>query len=256
MIYLLIASISAFMLVWIFRTYGKAISAKKSVQWMTKTNSAQSDAAEEKPPSPRPGELDFSEINRAYRIADMHFSRGDILEAEKWFIKVLAAHEHHAEALNKLGVIYIQQGNPRRAEILYRKLLSITQKEPTYYCNYGRCLYNQKRFADAIEAYENAIKLDCTKSSRFISIGQIYYEQKDFPKALSYFVKAVELDPKNLDYLSITADIAQLTGDMDRVHKSLDKMLELDPYNAQIKERIDKLAKTEPIKAIDTVETN
>lgn len=250
MTYLFIAILCAAVLVWIFRIYWKAAAAKKNVQWMTTSGASESVGNETQKQKISAGDLDFSEINRIYRIADMHFSRGDIAEAEKWFIKTLAVHEHHAEALNKLGVIYIQQGYSRRAEILYRKLLSITQKEPTYYCNYGRCLYNQKRYADAIEAYENAIKLDCTKPSRFASIGQIYYDQKDFQNALTYFSKALDLDPTNVDFLSVTADLAKIVGDTERMHKSLRKMLELDPYNSEIKARLESLEQKGPIQSL------
>ena len=123
------------------------------------------------------GALDFSAINRAYRIADMNFTRGNLEEAEKWFIKVLALNDQHTETLNLLGVIYIHQNSLHKAKLIYRKLLSLTQKEPAYYCNYGKCLYGLGRLDEALEAYENAIKLDALKPSRFISAGQIYYEK-------------------------------------------------------------------------------
>lgn len=237
MISLLIAIASLGIIIWIFKTHASGTS--KIWKW-----TAQS--ADEKTTPPNlvdhahqdPATLDYSEINRAYRIADMHFARGDFEEAEKWFIRVLALHEYHTEALNRLGVIYIQNGNPRRAEILYRKLFSVTQKEPAYYANYGRCLYNQGRREEAIEAYENAIKLDCTRPNRFVSVGQIYYEQKDYQKALSYFVRALDLDPTNLEYLNVTAEIAELAGDTERMHKSLKKILEIDPYNEDAKRKI------------------
>lgn len=185
-----------------------------------------------------PKDVDISEVSRVFRIGDMHFSRGDFEEAEKWFIKTLALDSQHTEAHNLLGVIYIQQKNPRRAEILYRKLFSITQKEPAYYCNYGRCLYNQGRLDEAIEAYENAIKLDCTKAGRYVSVGQIYYEKKDFVSALEHFVKALELDPLNTEYLKLTAQLAELAGDSERQHTSLKKLGELEPYNREVQEKL------------------
>lgn len=189
-------------------------------------------------PAVNASELDYTEINRAWRIADMHFARGNFAEAEKWLIKVLALNAGHTEALNCLGVIYIHQNNPRRAELIFKKILSITQKEPVYYVNYGRCLYNQGRTAEAIEAYENAIKLDSMRPTRFVSVGQIYYEQKNFQKALDYFVRALELDPNNFEYLTITAQLAETVGDTDRLHKSLKKTLEIDPYNEQVKAKL------------------
>lgn len=241
MIYLVIALTSFGVILLIMKTH--SASAPKNpafASWIEPPNTEKPDltsgTAEEKTISPEP--RDLGEVNRAYRIADMHFSRGDLEEAEKWFIKVLALHEDHTEALNRLGVIYIHQGNPRRAEILYRKLFSLTQKEPAYYCNYGRCLYNQGRLDDAIEAYENAVKLDATKPARFVSIGQIHYERKDHHKALAYFVRALELDPVNQEYLSLTAELAELTGDTERQQKSLRRLAELNPYDEKVKAKL------------------
>lgn len=250
MIYLILALFAAAILIWIFKSNAKTLRRKNNLQWKstianeprefsastsyTEADSAATDTADT-------SNLNYLDINRAYRIADMHFSRGDFEEAEKWFIQVLARNEYHTEAINRLGVIYIQQGNPRRAEILYRKLFSVTQKEPAYYCNYGRCLYNQGRLDEALEAYENAIKLDATKPSRFVSVGQIHYEKKDMEKAFYYFVRAVELDSQNLEYLWLTVEVAELLGEKERLHKSLRKIVELDPYNESAKTKLEGL---------------
>lgn len=245
----LIISISAIVLIlWILKKHDSEkshiVAAVRSLEMEKKDEEVQpKETADFK--KDEAAQVELPETNRVYRIADMHFSRGDFGEAEKWLIKVLAGDGNHAEALNKLGVVYLQQGNNRRAEILYRKLMSITQKEPTYYCNYGRCLYNQGRLQDALEAYENAIKLDCTKPTRFVSAGQIYYEKKDHQKALAYFIKALDLDPQNVEYLTVIAELAELTGDTDRLHKSLKKIIELTPYNEEAKAKLAKIIQTD-----------
>lgn len=237
-----IALLSVIAIIWIFRAREKKERASAKTAWLTETEKPDLDKEKVQLKTDL-HTLDYSEINRAYRVADMHFSRGDFEEAEKWLIKVLALHDSHPESLNCLGVIYVHQNNLKKAGILYRKLLSITQKEPTYYCNYGRCLYSQGKFAEAIEAYENAIKLDCTKPARFISLGQIHYERQNYAKALSCFVKAIELDPQNLTYLSQTAQLAEITGDNERLHRCLKKTVELDPYNEDAKTKLAGLKK-------------
>lgn len=248
-IFILIALFCAAALVILFRNRSSALKKTQTLRRLTtgvekiqppRTDTAQTDESDKT--TPPLADVDYSEVNRAYRIADMHFARGDFEEAEKWFIRVLARHEYHPEALNRLGVIYIQQNNPRRAEILYRKLFAITQKEPAYYANYGRCLYNQGRLNEALEAYENAVKLDATRPARFVSIGQIYYEQKEYIKALTYFLRALDLDPQNIGYLSVAAELAREVGDFERAHRSLKKILELDPYNEEAKRKLETLS--------------
>lgn len=243
MTYLIIAAASAGILVLLFRARYKKINlASRILSGLNKPEETEdlNDQKETSKPVPLPpDELDFAAINRAYRIADMHFSRGNFEEAEKWFVRVLALNEYHAESLNLLGVIYIHQNNFRKAKLIYRKLLSITQKEPAYYCNYGRCLYGMGRIDEALEAYENAIKLDATKSSRFISAGQIYYEKKDFSKALFCFAKALDLEPQNIEYLRLVAELSEAVGDSERLHRSLKKIAELDPYDEKTKAKLE-----------------
>mgnify|MGYP001575867355 FL=1 len=228
---LIVALLSASCLVWIFKKYSRKSNLSAKILFSAKHAAEHESPAHVEKTNIEPGKLNYAAINRSYRVADMHFSRGDFHEAEKWLIKVLALHEYHPEALNKLGVIYIHNGNSKKAELIFRKLLSITQKEPIYYCNYGRCLYTLGRLDDAIGAYENAIKLDSTKPARFTSIGQIYYEQKHYEKALEYFLKALELDPDNLEYLKLIAELSKLMGDDERLHQTLKKIEELDPYS-------------------------
>lgn len=230
---LIIALLSASGLVWIFKKYSRKSNLSARIIFSAKHTAEHESPARCEKTNIEPGKLNYAAINRAYRIADMHFSRGDFHEAEKWLIKVLALHEYHPEALNKLGVIYIHNGNPKKAELIFRKLLSITQKEPIYYCNYGRCLYTLDRLDEAIETYENAVKLDSTKPTRFVSIGQIYYEQKNYEKALEYFSKALGLDPDNLEYLKFISELSKLMGDDERFYKTLEKIEELDPYNVK-----------------------
>ena len=215
---------------------------RKTIAWVDSRRAQPDDIQEELHKEVKSADdSNIAEINRIYKIADVHFSRGDLEEEEKWFINVLALDKNHPEALNRLGVIYVQQGNPRRAEILFQKLLSVSKKEAAYFANYGRCLYNQGRTAEAIEAYEIAVQLDATRPARFVSIGQIYYEQKNYAKALFYFSQAQELKPFDLEYLQIVAELAEIVGDGERLHKNLKKIVEIDPYNKEAREKLKSL---------------
>lgn len=253
MIYLLIAAAALTLLVLILKKHARILDTKRAIDWaQTKDAAVASPTAESVPESgaapaeevqgeseaPAP-QIDFNAMSRAFRVADMHFSRGKFDEAEKHFIKVLSYNEHHPEALNRLGVIYIQKEDLRRAELLFKKLLDLKPKEAAYYCNYGRCLYNQQRFEEAIEAYVSAIELEPKRPSRYVSVGQIYYEMKNFEKALEHFVKALELSPQNMEYLHIVAELAELMGDAARLETTLKKIALLDPYNEEIKKKLE-----------------
>ena len=249
---IIIAAISCLLIVLIFRKR-YLIMMRNSVlgthvatsvdTYTAGVTTADEEMVREPDPSASRGDLslDFSEVNRTFRIADMHFSRGDLETAEKHFIKVLSIYEHHQEALNRLGVIYIQQKQEYKAELLYQKLLKLVTREPVYYSNYGRCLYNQKKHSAAIAAYEKALELDSKRAARFVSLGQIYYELGKYAKALEYFSEAHRLEPRNVEYLQLVADLYESFGDQKNVELFLKKIVNLDPYNKLATAKLEKL---------------
>ncbi len=186
---------------------------------------------------------DFSEVNRTFRVGDMHFLRNDLVEAERCFIKVLSLYKHHQEALNRLGVIYIQQKQPYKAELLYRKLLKLNQREPVYHSNFGRALYNQKKHDDAVMAYEKALELDSGRAARFVSLGQILYELGKYAQALENFLSAHKLEPKNVEYLRLVVDAYEDFGDTVNMEIFLKKIMGVDPYNKQAGARLERIQK-------------
>lgn len=194
--------------------------------------------------------IDYSTVNRSFRKGEMYFSRGDLAEAEKWFIKVLSLHEHHEEAINRLGVIYIQQKQFGKAEILFRKLVSLNEKEAVYYSNFGRCLYGLGKLDEAIAMYTRAVNLEPDRINRLVSLGQIYFELKRHEEALEQFLKAYDHDHRNLEYLGYLADLYEVMGKKHDLRLMLEKMIELDPYNEVLQTRFKKLTQTDaPLQA-------
>ncbi len=251
---LLIAASALSLIIMIFRRQARIIEQKRPVDWgmaghVPETVAKQEEANEEsaqrttdenKTEQNEP--LDFQSINKYLREAETYFARSEFEDAEKSFIKVLSYQDDHPEALNKLSIIYIQGDDLRKAELMMTKLMNTNTKDPTHFCNYGRCLYSLGRKEDAITAYLKAIELDPSKPSRHVNVANIYYELQDLNKSLENYLRALELDPYNGEYLSIIADLAEQTGDTEVQYKTLKKMLDIDPYNYEAKRKFDKVA--------------
>lgn len=245
---LLIAASALSLIIMIFRKQGRILEQKRPVDWAMAGHTAEihkenvkEKSGEEDTKGTDADPIDFYSINKYFRQAETHFARSEFEDAEKVFIKVLSYQDDHPESLNKLGIIYIQQDDLRKAELMFNKLMASETKDPVHHCNYGRCLYSLGRKEEAIAAYEKAIEFDASKASRHTSIGTIYYEIKNYQKALEKFLQALELDPYNFEYLGIIADLSELLGDKERLYKTLKKMLDIDPYNVEIKRRFDTL---------------
>jgi tetratricopeptide (TPR) repeat protein len=177
------------------------------------------------------------EGKKAFKQAEMHFSKGDYGLAEKHLLNVLSFDNDHLNANLKLGLLYLHQENLPRAEFFFQKLLDL-KESPIYYSNLALTLYQQSRLEESAKLYERAIELDNKKPGRFVSLAHVYHELGEMDKALEHFEVASRLDPRNLDYLwNLLEYYEKFTRhqDMERIVK---RILELDPYNDQAKGKL------------------
>ncbi|MGL6196708.1 MAG: tetratricopeptide repeat protein, partial [Thermoguttaceae bacterium] len=85
---------------------------------------------------------------------------GDLVGAAVQYQRVLDANPSHAGALHFLGMIYLAQNEPEKAEPLVAKSVKLEPKKATYQNNYGVVLIEIKRFSDAKFAFETALSIN------------------------------------------------------------------------------------------------
>ncbi len=166
-----------------------------------------------------------------FKRAEAHLEKGDLLNTEKLLIQSLALDPSSLEAYNKLGLIYIKEGQFKKAEMIFRKLTSAKGDEPSYHSNLGLTLYHQQQLAEAKSAYEKAIELDQGRAGRYFSLGKILHAMNETDKALVHFQKALEMDPKNLDYLLTMAQFYQEQGLLAESKHILGEIMAMFPEN-------------------------
>lgn len=182
--------------------------------------------------------VDYKELHAAFNQADYDLSKGNLKAAEQGFIKVISIRSDHAEANNKLALLYIKQGQHKKAEVIFRFLTEQYPDKPRFFSNLGRALYNQKKLADAAYAYEQAIRLDSKRPERYLSLGQVYREMEQFKLAISNFSKALDLNPRQEDLYFLITDLLDEIKAYSEAVAYLKAMLEIFPYNERAKRLI------------------
>lgn len=102
---------------------------------------------------------------------------------------------------------YIRKGNRlyndslyEKSEVEYRKAIDLNPQSSQAYYNLGNALVMQGKAKDAMEAYENALKFEKSKSRlAYINhnMGVIFQAQKQFAPAIECYKNALRNNPKD-----------------------------------------------------------
>ena len=129
--------------------------------------------------------------------------------------------------------IYKDLNDPEKSLALYKKVLEIT-KEAYYYICRGIAYDDLKRYDEALNDYQEAIKLDPENPHAYNNIGIVYKEKKDFEtyvkmgeayKELHDTVKAKENYQKALDYYNKVLEIVDSNDDAEEAIARVKKIL-------------------------------
>lgn len=91
-------------------------------------------------------------------------------------------------------------GNYADAEVAYRKALEKNPRNPQAEFNLGNALFAQKKDSAAVSSYENAAKMETTplrKAQAYHNIGVVCQSHRMYAEAIEAYKNALRLDPKN-----------------------------------------------------------
>ncbi len=165
-----------------------------------------------------------------FYIAHCHDNLGAVLEAEKYYTKLLQVRENYIDAYKDLCIIYMKTGREIDAIELAGKAKTKAPNDYTFDYLIGTACVALKRYNDgiehleaalalnpshfqiynnlgtaylligkrqkAIDAYKKAIKIKPDDSVSYYNIGSIYQIQNKHAQASDYFKKAYELENK------------------------------------------------------------
>jgi len=161
--------------------------------------------------------------------------RGNIVDAEAIYKKVLEVEPNNFDALHMLGIIHAHRGSFEAAEKLVRKALSVDQRVAPCLQNYGTICAKLNRFEDAVNSYRSAIKLVPSHAENYVDLGHALVVLKRYGEALVAYDKA----------LALKSDLAQAWLGRGNVFSSLKlndnsaaayaEVLKIDPQHPFVK---------------------
>ncbi|MDP2159131.1 MAG: CDC27 family protein [Flavobacterium sp.] len=174
---------------------------------------------------------------REYKIAIVHESNGDYVNAQKNLEKYIAS-----DSLNPLvnfmyGKTLLQLKKTKPAIYTFEKL-SKTIENPTYYYYLGLAFEQDINSIMAQKSFKRAIDLDDfhLKSNYKVALFEMRAERWD--KASVIIDKIIKLQPENIDFLSLKAQCLYGKSDFKNAKKTFEYLIELNFKEQFVYEKI------------------
>ena len=135
-----------------------------------------------------------------------------------------------AAYLGNYATLYGMNGFPEESQRLYQLI------RPEEGLQTAREFYNQAKSSaqqgltqEAIDAYQNAIRIDPEYGRALTGLGAIFLNQRRLDEAQALFQKAIDIDPNHATALINLAMIEQMRGDMESAVARLRKVVAINP---------------------------
>ena len=182
-----------------------------------------------------------SNIKEIYK--NIMFKVGDKLQnleffdiALGYFDKVLVVDPFDDDALSRKGHALFNLGKVEEAKLFLNKASQINPCNLYAIIGEGLILDAEKKYALAIDTYNEALKCGKTDYRLLVNLGASYMELSEYDQAITYFQKILDMDllspeKKLKTYMNLGISYNMLKNHNQAI-SNYGKALEIDPYNS------------------------
>lgn len=180
---------------------------------------------------------------------------GSIQSAVNIYKRVLELDSDNVEALNMLGIEFMNQGNTLEAEKYLRKAVHL--KPTSAEAQYNLCLLLEitGRDTEALQHLRKAA-LNSDREQPSVKLGLYFARKKRFSEAIPWFRRAIEINPMSIQSRIYLAVALVSTDNMQEALQQVNSVLDMYPDNQialEILTEMGKQRKTADGNSIDTV---
>jgi predicted O-linked N-acetylglucosamine transferase (SPINDLY family) len=166
-------------------------------------------------------------LNRALE----HHRAGRFNDARTLYELVLQSEPEHSDALHFLGLLSCQTRNHDEGIRLMERSIAV-RPEAVYFNNYGNMLMEVDRLNDAIDSYQQAIRLNAQYPDAYNNLGYALYQAKQPEASMRACVNAIKLQPDYAEAYNNLGNALQDMSNLDEAAASYCKVIELKPDHA------------------------
>jgi tetratricopeptide (TPR) repeat protein len=102
------------------------------------------------------------------------------------------------------------------------------------WCAKGVSVFHMGEYDEAVEYFDEAIRLDAGNSTYWLDKGVAFYNLDRYDEALLAYDEAINIDPSNVNAWFNKGATLDKQGRLDEAIKAYDEALKIDPNNADI----------------------
>jgi tetratricopeptide (TPR) repeat protein len=140
-----------------------------------------------------------------------------ILRDKETTCELLANEPDGSILLHYRGILEFQRGRLDQACEYIKKGLAIAPDSAELYCTYAKILTAQKKYVEAIAAFEHSIFLKPTYATAYYGFGSLYLERGDDANSIKAYQDALAIDP---DYPNVLNDLGLMLKDKGQLAKA------------------------------------
>ncbi|HXX52679.1 MAG TPA: tetratricopeptide repeat protein [Xanthobacteraceae bacterium] len=175
----------------------------------------------------------ISSADAMFRQAISAMQARDIAAAEQAFRGVLQLQPRHVGALNLFAVLLISLGRFEEAERYARLALDEDATSDVTLYNYGLILKALKRPAEALERFNQALKINPSIASTWNNRGTVFNDLRRYDDAVGDFDRAIQLDPQYAEAYFNKGKSFTLLKRLDDASSAFERALALRPNLAE-----------------------
>ena len=166
-------------------------------------------------------------------LGALFFQRGYPAEAEGAFRQALRDDPGSAEALYGIGSVYLNQNQNAAARGMFERCLKLEASYPDTlpdaWNNLGVLATRENRFADAVEDFERALRLNPSYLLTLTNLGNAYRAQKRWSDARGIFEQAVGISPDDAEANYGLGMVLAETDETGKAEEHLKRALRMRP---------------------------
>ncbi len=149
-------------------------------------------------------------------MGTVHNQFGNTAEAERWWLRVLERFPDNEDAFDVLALAYLRKGQFGEVVALSERALQVNSKSAVVHRRYAEALLELGRLDDALAAIETARAIGPETNEMSLVQGRIHLQRREFADARDAYQQALTLRPgDSRAYFGLSTAFSRL-GDADK----------------------------------------